>query len=219
MSARVGLLDYGMGNLFSVVQACRAVGLEPSLATDPEAVRACDALIVPGVGAFGDAMASLTQGGLDQAVRELVRQGKPYLGLCLGLQLLFESSQEFGGHAGLSILPGRVERLPAATARAARVRVPQIGWNSIQPVDQPWEGSPLREVRPGEHVWFVHSYTARPERRSDWLCTTDYDGAEVCSGVQRENVVGFQFHPEKSGPTGLRVLAGWAAGLRREGVS
>lgn len=211
---RVALLDYGMGNLFSVAQACRAVGLEVALAADPEAVRGSDALIVPGVGAFGDAMAHLARTGLDAAVKDLVRAGKPYLGLCLGMQLLFASSEEFGGHPGLGLLPGTVGRLPASTPRVPRLRVPHIGWSPVHPVEQPWGRSPLSGVRPGEYVWFVHSFVARPDRRSDWLCATDYDGFEVCSGVARENVVGLQFHPEKSGPAGLSVLAGWRAALR-----
>lgn len=215
MNGRVAVLDCELGNLFSVEQALRAVGADAFVTAEPAQLLSSQAAILPGVGAFGDAMRNLRERGLDAAIHEFARAGRPLLGICLGLQLLFSRGEEFGEHAGLGLLPGTVRRFPPSAPRAARLRVPQVGWNQIRPPgDRPaaWEGTPLSDLAPGEWMWFVHSYYVVPDDPGLCLTCTDYEGIVYCSGVQQGNVTGLQFHPEKSGAAGSRVLERWCAG-------
>jgi len=191
------IIDYGMGNLRSVEKAVAAVGGTPAISPDPEAVRRAPRLILPGVGAFGDAMENLRRSGLDGAIREATTGGTPLLGLCLGLELLFSESDEFGRHAGLDLIPGAVRRFDDS-----EMRVPHVGWNQVEPQrDDPL----LRGIDPGEYFYFVHSYYVAPQSREAVLATTDY-GGEFCSIARRDNVWGAQFHPEKSQSAGQRLL-------------
>jgi glutamine amidotransferase len=191
------IIDYGMGNLRSVEKAVAAVGGKPAIAKDPDAVRKAARLILPGVGAFGDAMQNLRQSGLDSAICEAVQSGKPLLGLCLGLQLLFTQSEEFGSHDGLNLIPGKVRRF-----NEAGLRVPHVGWNQI-------EGAlpnPLLEGIPeGSYFYFVHSFYVEPDR-SDYILRWTTYGRRFCSIACRDKVWGAQFHPEKSQETGKRLL-------------
>jgi glutamine amidotransferase len=211
----VAILDCELGNLFSVLHACQSLGADARLIHRPEELADSDAVILPGVGAFGDAMAALSARGLDVALREFARSGRPLLGICLGFQLLFSRGEEFGEHRGLDLLPGDVVRLPGTAPRAARLRVPQIGWNRILPPGGDpgaWTGTLLAGTRSGDWMWFVHSYIVRPSDPASCLCQTDYEGIVFCSGARRDNVVGLQFHPEKSGTPGLRALGSWLRG-------
>jgi imidazole glycerol-phosphate synthase subunit HisH len=209
MSKKTIIVDYELGNLFSVQQACLHVGLDAEISNDPDKVAAADGLILPGVGAFGTAMANLQRRGIADAMKAQVKAGKPFLGICLGLQLLFTDSVEFGSQGGLGLIPGKVVRIPAMHL-GEKVRVPQIGWNRIvAPFGRNWEGTPLEHLEQGCYMYFVHSYYVVPDRPEDCLTLTDYMGLEYCSGVQRDNVLAFQFHPEKSGPEGVEVYRRW----------
>ncbi|GAB2691304.1 imidazole glycerol phosphate synthase subunit HisH [Paenibacillus thermoaerophilus] len=192
----IAIIDYGMGNLHSVSQAVKKLGFEAVVTGDAKEIAAADGAILPGVGAFGDAMANLRQSGLDDAVRAFAAGGKPLLGICLGMQLLFDESEEHGWHRGLGLLPGRVVRF------RGDYKVPHMGWNELE-LRQPEH--PLFRGVSGGHVYFVHSYHALPEVPSDLLATTDYH-QPVTAIVGRGNVSGMQFHPEKSGETGMKLL-------------
>lgn len=186
-----------MGNLRSVEKAVEAVGGRPLISGDPEAVRRAGRLILPGVGAFGDAMENLRRHGLDQAICEAASGGTLLLGLCLGLQLLFTHSEEFGSHLGLNLIPGKVRKL-----QGPGLRVPHVGWNQIEEL-QP---NPLLNGIPeGTYYYFVHSYYVEPDDPRDVLCRTEY-GRRFCSIAFRGNIWGAQFHPEKSQHAGRRLL-------------
>ncbi|MBI3362303.1 MAG: imidazole glycerol phosphate synthase subunit HisH [Chloroflexi bacterium] len=192
----IALIDYGIGNLRSVQKALEYVGAEVRLTVDPAVMRAADKVVLPGVGAFGDGMKGLRARGLVDAVREIAARGTPLLGICVGMQVLFDSSEEMGQHPGLGILPGRVKRFAVKS-----LKVPQTGWNQIEPrVEHPL----FHRLPPGAYAYFNHGYycAARPE---DTLATTDYGGAYP-SVVGRGRVYGIQFHPEKSQSVGLLLL-------------
>ena len=195
----VAIVDYGVGNLFSLRSSLAAVGAEAVVTGDPAALRAADRILLPGVGAFGDAAEKLRRTGLADAVTAEARAGKPLLGICLGMQLLFEKGYEFGEHDGLGLVPGAVR--PIADVIPAGLKIPQIGWNALR-FRRP---SPLfRHIREGEYVYFVHSYYAA-ECAAYVIADTDY-GAPLTAAVQNGNVFGCQFHPEKSGTVGLAIL-------------
>ena len=195
----VAIIDYGVGNLFSLQSSFAAIGQEAGVTSDPETIRRADRLILPGVGAFRDAAEKLRKSGMDRIVREEAALGKPLLGICLGMQMLFERSYEYGVHEGLGLLKGEIR--PIAERIPAGLKIPQMGWNSLSIV----RPSPLlKYTREGEYVYFVHSYSATGCEDS-LLAVTEY-GAELTACAGRDNVFGCQFHPEKSGETGLRIL-------------
>lgn len=191
----IAIIDYGMGNLHSVSKAVERLGYEAVLSSDPDEIMAADGAILPGVGAFGDAMDNLRETGLQSAVLRFAESGKPLLGICLGMQLLFSESEEHGRHEGLGLLPGKVVRFRGP------YKVPHMGWNKLSFR----QSSPLFEGLAEGHVYFVHSYHAIPEATADLLATTDYYQA-VTAIVGRGNVFGMQFHPEKSGELGMLLL-------------
>lgn len=191
------IVDYGMGNLRSVEKALESIGGRPLISGDPETVRNARRLILPGVGAFGDAMENLRRQGLDTAVRDAVQKGTPLLGLCLGLQLLFTQSEEFGTHDGLNLIPGVVLKIDEPG-----LRVPHIGWNQIEG-DSP--NALLEGISDGSYFYFVHSFYVKPDRQEDILRWTSY-GRRFCSIACRGKVWGAQFHPEKSQDVGKRLL-------------
>ena len=196
----IGIIDYDVGNLFSLRQSLEYVGAQAVVSGDEAVLRSAEKLILPGVGAFGDAAAKLRATGLDRLVLEEAAAGKPLLGICLGMQLLFEESEEYGLHKGLGLLPGRVVamegRLPAG------LPIPHIGWNGLTLTNP---ACPLfRDTKDGDCVYFVHSYYA--EGCGDALAATAEYGRDLTATVWRDNVCGCQFHPEKSGPVGLAML-------------
>ena len=204
-AARVAIVDYGMGNLFSVQQACAQAGLRAAVCGDPAGLLEADAVILPGVGAFGDAMAELVRRDLVGPLREAVASGKPVLGICLGMQLLMAESHEFGRHNGLNLIEGDVVRLTGS-------KVPQVGWNRIRRADQAsWDGTLLAGVPDGALLYFVHSFYVRPVEAGLALSTTRYGPVEFCSSLRRDNVFACQFHPERSGPAGLALYRNFAA--------
>ncbi|MBI3011685.1 MAG: imidazole glycerol phosphate synthase subunit HisH [Candidatus Omnitrophica bacterium] len=214
---RVAIVDYGMGNLFSVQQACAQAGLAAAVTAEPQTVLETDAVILPGVGAFGDAMAELTRRDLVVPLRDAVASGKPLLGICLGMQLLMSESHEFGRHRGLNIIEGEVVRLPvSAEEPPRRVKVPEVGWNPVWPVrEDAWVGSLLEGIPAGACMYFVHSYYVRPVDATLILSTTTYGPITYCSSLQFGNVFGCQFHPERSGPAGLKIYRNLATRLGR----
>lgn len=191
----IAIIDYGMGNLHSVQKAVERLGYEALVTSREEEILAADGAILPGVGAFGDAMQFLNETGLGQVAVRYAASGKPLLGICLGMQLLFSSSEEHGQHEGLGLLPGKVVRL------VGDFKVPHMGWNRLS-FKQP---SPLLAGLEEGHAYFVHSYKALPKRVEDLLADTDYYGP-VTAVVGRDNVYGTQFHPEKSGELGMKLL-------------
>ncbi len=195
----IAIIDYGVGNLFSLRSSFAAIGQEAAVTNDIGEIRRADRLILPGVGAFRDAAERLRASGMDRAVKEEAAKGKPLMGVCLGMQMLFERSYEYGEHEGLGLLKGEIR--PIAERIPAGLKIPQMGWNALKIV----QDSPLlKNTREGEYVYFVHSYSAVNCRES-LLAVTEY-GAELTACVGKGNVFGCQFHPEKSGEAGLRIL-------------
>jgi glutamine amidotransferase len=207
----IAVVDVGSGNLRSVVRALERSGLAPEITSDPEPLRHAAGIVLPGVGNFAHAAANLRAKGLDEALRECLDHGPPYLGICLGLQLLFEESDEHGCSPGLSLLRGRVERFPARDASGKRRRVPHIGWNQVRFTGQHpvLEGLPVEEA-----YYFVHAYRAVPREPGCVLGSTDY-GDPFASVVGGERLFAVQFHPEKSQTAGRRLLDAYAGWVRR----
>lgn len=195
----IAIVDYGVGNLFSLTASLQKLGLPSVVTDDPETLAAADRIILPGVGAFGDAMKKLRQTGLDETLRALADTGKPLLGICLGMQLLFEVGTENGREPGLGLLPGEIR--PLRELLPPGYKIPHMGWNALT---KHGESRLLQNVRQGAHVYFVHSYYAAAKER-DVTATAEY-GAPVTATVERGCVFGCQFHPEKSGPVGLAIL-------------
>lgn len=195
----IGIVDYGVGNLFSLKSSFYAIGQTALVSDDPAVLGACDRLILPGVGAFGDASEKLRASGLDRLVCRQAEQGVPLLGICLGMQMLFEESLEHGRYKGLGLLKGQV--CPIVPKDPAVHKIPHIGWNGLH-VTQP--SLLFAEVREGDDVYFVHSYSAR-DCADSVIATVEY-GEELTAAVAQGNVYGTQFHPEKSGPVGLSIL-------------
>lgn len=193
----IAVLDYGAGNLRSVELGFARLGVDTIITRDPAEMAAADGLVLPGVGAFADAMAALNESGIVQPLKDLVAAGKPLLGICLGMQALFESSEEGVGAVGLGLIPGRVRRLPERG-----LKIPHMGWNSITSQ----KASPLLAGLPETpYVYFVHSYACFADNPADVLASAEY-GVPFHAAVQRGNVIGMQFHPEKSGAVGSRIL-------------
>lgn len=195
----IAIVDYGVGNLFSLCSSFSAVGADAVVTADPDVIRRADKIILPGVGAFGDAAEKLRQSGLGEVVIEEARRGKPLMGICLGMQLLFEKSYEYGEHDGLGLIPGEIR--PIADVIPKDLKIPHIGWNALHF----HQSSPLfARIKEGDCVYFVHSFYATNCDEAV-LATAEY-GAELTAAVAKNNVFGCQFHPEKSGAVGLEIL-------------
>ena len=200
----IAVVDYGVGNLFSLSSSLAAIGAEAVVTGDAEVIRRADKILLPGVGAFEDAIAKLRESGLDRVVCEEARAGKPLMGICLGMQLLFEKSYEFGEFDGLGLIGGAVR--PIADVIPVSYKIPHIGWNALH---LHGEKSPIfRYLKEGDAVYFVHSFYAA-DCDPNVIATAEY-GAELTAAVQKGNVYGCQFHPEKSGPVGLSILRAFA---------
>ncbi len=199
----IAIIDYDAGNIRSVEKALDFIGAEPVLTRDEDVIRSADKIILPGVGAFGDAMRRLNEYKLTNVIKDVIAQGKPFMGICLGLQLLFEESEETPGVKGLGILPGRIVRFPDNTSD----KIPQIGWNSlkINPDSRLFKG-----ITDGSYVYFVHSFYLKAGDESIVAATTEYAGVTVHAAVERDNVFACQFHPEKSSDVGLAILRNFA---------
>ena len=198
------ILDYGVGNLFSLAGSLKALNIPSVISAEPEVIRHADRLILPGVGAFADAAEKLRQKGIDEVLKRKADEGTPLLGICLGMQLLFDYSLEYGNHRGLSLIKGKV--VPMKGFIPNDYKIPQIGWNSLN-----FHGNKhpiFKYIKEGDFVYFVHSYFAKPDNKENLCATTNY-GESVTAAVASGNVVGCQFHPEKSGRVGLDILRGF----------
>ncbi len=203
----IAIIDYGMGNLRSVQKGFEKVGYEAVVTADPKIVLEAEKVVLPGVGAFRDCMRNLEEAGFVEPILRVIREGRPFLGICVGLQLLFTGSEEFGYYEGLNVIPGRVVRFPVGMTEGGEVlKVPHMGWNQLAIKRRP---PAFADLEDGANVYFVHSYYVAPDDPSVIATTTRY-GMEFCSSVWKDNVVGTQFHPEKSQEKGLGILRNFA---------
>jgi len=206
MTKIVSILDYGASNLHNVARAVEAVGHTVSFVSTPESLDRVDRLILPGVGAFGEGMRHLVEGDFVEAIQRFAGSGRPLLGICLGMQMLFDSSEESDKFPGLSIINGVVRKIPAGPGPSSR-KIPHIGWTSLrQKTAGCWKDTPLRNIGESECVYFVHSFAVPSGVTNTEIGTTEYDGFEFASFVRYEQIHGCQFHPEKSGPVGLKII-------------
>lgn len=208
----VVVVDYGIGNLFSVCHALDQAGGEVILSEDPGRIAQADRLVLPGVGAIADGMAGLRRNGLVESIGEFVSRGKPFLGICLGMQMMLEVSEEFGLHPCLGLIPGRVVPVPPTGVDGAHHKIPHIGWNElVRPEGVSWVGSILEGIPEKTAAYFVHSFMAAPAHPEHRLADCIYDGRVVSAAIRIGMAVGTQFHPEKSGPAGIRMLKNFLA--------
>lgn len=207
MNSKIAIVDYGLGNLHSVQKAFRHVGHEAAVISSPEQLAGFDRLVLPGVGAFADGMKGLRETGLESALRQHAAQGRPILGICLGAQLLLQTSEEFGHHAGLGLISGKVVKVPCAKAP-----VPHVGWARIQGRQAGDRlAGVLRETMPGSWMYFIHSFHMVPANDSELLSVCEYGGCQINAAVQQGVIAGVQFHPEKSGREGMKILSTFAS--------
>ena len=208
MSRSVTIIDYGAGNLFSVCRALEHCGANVVVTSEPAQISKADRLILPGVGSFPDGMSKLVKYGLDEAVKEYARSDRPLLGICLGMQMLGSESEEFGACAGLGLIEGQVTRIPSSGVNGQDHKIPHIGWTALQmpPSRESWKSTILADVEPGEFVYLLHSFAINPTDSKSRLADCVYNGHMISAAVQKENVYGCQFHPEKSAEVGLRIL-------------
>lgn len=213
MKKKIAIIDYKDSNLFSVQNACNHVGLEATITLDAKVIENSDAAILPGVGAFRDAMKNLDELDLIHPIKDFVQSGRPFMGVCLGLQLLFSESEEFGSCNGLDLIKGQVRKFPHQKKNGEKIKIPQICWNQIYKranTLQDGDSSPLKDIDDGEFMYFVHSYYVKPENDKYVLTKTNYEGIEYCSSVLYENIFATQFHPEKSAEKGIKIYQAWA---------
>lgn len=211
MSARaVTVIDYGIGNLLNVVRALQHEGADVNVVDEAAQVeRLPERLVLPGVGAFTDGMRELQARGFDELAKRFADTGRPFLGICVGAQMLFDVGEEFGDHPGLGLIPGRVQPVPAFDRAGLRHRIPHIGWSRLDqpPTRASWQGTILSRIEPGEAAYFVHSFAPVPANVEHRLADTYYDGVRICAAVARGQIYGCQFHPERSGRHGLAMLS------------
>jgi len=209
MTKKICIVDYKLGNLFSVNQALKNIGHEVVISSKPQDIQSCHAVVLPGVGAFGEGMKNLDDLNLIQPIIDAIGDGKPFLGICLGLQLLFSESEEFGFTKGLGIINGKVKRFNNVNRDGELRKVPQIAWNQILMHNgKSWDNTVLQNINPGTYMYFVHSFFVDPSEAVG-LSITDYDGQYYVSSVLKENVFACQFHPEKSADEGLKIYRNW----------
>ncbi|MFH1428690.1 MAG: imidazole glycerol phosphate synthase subunit HisH [Candidatus Margulisiibacteriota bacterium] len=218
-NVKVAIVDFGLGNLFSVKRACEQVGLTAFITGDKTELLNADAAVLPGVGAFGDAMANLEQLDMISPIKDFIDSGKPLMGICLGMQLLMSESEEFGSNKGLDIIKGSVVKFPGRGEDGRMIKVPQVGWNQIHKPEHSsekiWSGSPLKGFNDGEFMYFVHSFYTVPDSYDVVLTQTSYTGIDYCSGLQYKNVFACQFHPEKSAVKGIQIYSNWATMIQK----
>lgn len=205
---KITLVDYGIGNILSVQRAFEYCGAQVMTTDDPQGLKNADFLVLPGVGAFADGMKGLSERGLVEAILEFVSKERPFLGICLGMQMMLGESEEFGLHQGLELISGSVIRIPDLDVHGLRQKIPHIGWNSLELPEEKenWNGTILEGIGTGETVYFVHSYTAVPINSTHRLADAYYNGQLISAAVQSGYIYGCQFHPEKSGATGLKII-------------
>jgi imidazole glycerol-phosphate synthase subunit HisH len=206
---KVAIIDYNLGNLFSVLQVCSHLGMDAFITSNGADLQTADYVILPGVGSFPEAMKNLEALNLVEPIKNYIATGKPFMGVCLGLQLLFTESTEFGSIKGLNIIEGTVERFLNTDAQGNKYTVPQIEWNTISKGAVNWQQSPLSDCSDNEFMYFVHSYYVKPTNNNVILTYTNYAGITYCSSIQQNNVFATQFHPEKSAEKGITIYKNW----------
>ena len=204
MKKKIVIIDYGLGNIFSINQVCKYFGYHPQLSIDKEVILNADSIILPGVGSFDYAMRHLIKLKLVDTLRECFFIGKPIMGICLGMQLFFERSFEFGLTEGLGFIEGEIRRLPTEMNNE-RLIIPHMGWNRIKKAVHSWDRTPLKDISDGEMMYFTHSYYTVPTNDLEILSKTTYQNFDFCTAVKKDNLYGFQYHPEKSGIQGLSI--------------
>jgi imidazole glycerol-phosphate synthase subunit HisH len=204
----VTVIDYGIGNLLSVARAFEQCGASVVLTDNPKQIAGADYLVLPGVGAFADGMLGLRQRNLIESIKKFSSKDRPFLGICLGMQMMLSTSEEFGNHEGLNLIRGKVTVIPSTDITGAPHKIPHIGWNFLQfpPAISSWENSILANTLPGTAVYFVHSFTAVPDSPSNRLADCLYNGRFISAAIRSGNLYGCQFHPEKSGECGLKII-------------
>ena len=203
----IAVIDYGVGNLFSLLSSLKYVGLDTKLTNDIEEIKNANGIILPGVGAFRDAIGNLEKYGLKETLISEARKGKPFLGICLGMQMLFEKSYEYGEYEGLGLINGTVEEIKKYILENSDLKIPHMGWNSLIINERFKDDKILKDVDNNEYVYYVHSYFAKTDMKN--IVTYSEYGTKIPGIVKNENVYGMQFHPEKSGDTGLKLLKNW----------
>ena len=203
----IAVIDYGVGNLFSLLSSLNYVGLDTKLTNDIEEIKNAKGIILPGVGAFRDAIGNLEKYGLKETLINEARKGKPFLGICLGMQMLFEKSYEYGEYEGLGLINGTVEEIKKYIPENSDLKIPHMGWNSLIINERFKDDKILKDVDNNEYVYYVHSYFAKTDMKN--IVTYSEYGTKIPGIVKNENVYGMQFHPEKSGDTGLKLLKNW----------
>ncbi len=200
------ICDYGSGNIHNVERALVRVGAEVRRCTSAEELDGAHAIVIPGVGAFGDCISALRERGFEDPIKELAASGTWILGICVGMQILATHSEEFGIHRGLDIIPGAVRMIPGKTPDGESLKRPHVGWSNLHSGGAHWEGTPLEKIRQESPVYFVHSYELHPADHNHLLAYARYGGCDIVAAVRRGRIFGVQFHPEKSGFTGLNIL-------------
>lgn len=203
----IAVIDYGVGNLFSLVSSLKYIGLDTKLTNDIEEIKNANGIILPGVGAFRDAIGNLEKYGLKETLISEARKGKPFLGICLGMQMLFEKSYEYGEYEGLGLINGTVEEIKKYIPENSDLKIPHMGWNSLIINERFKDDKILKDVDNNEYVYYVHSYFTKTDMKN--IVTYSEYGTKIPGIVKNENVYGMQFHPEKSGDTGLKLLKNW----------
>ncbi|MCL4417010.1 MAG: imidazole glycerol phosphate synthase subunit HisH [Actinobacteria bacterium] len=202
---KISIIDYGLSNLFSVKHALQFLGYYSKITMDKREVDNSDIAILPGVGSFGEAMKNLAKMDLVEAIKKFIRSGKPFLGICLGMQLLFSESEEINLQKGMNILKGRVVKFPPKNYLNQTIKIPQIGWNRILKKTRDWSNTPLNNIKDGEYMYFVHSYYVKPADQTIVLSLTNYMKFNYCSSILYKNIFAVQFHPEKSAREGITI--------------
>jgi len=207
MKHKVTIIDYGVGNIFSVCRAFEHCGAEVHLTDSITDINTADRLVLPGVGAFVDGMEGLRSRNLIEPIKEFAAARRPFLGICLGMQMLLDSSEEFGQQEGLGLIPGKVVAIPPTGLDGKLHKIPHIGWNELLvSEDAKWDSTIFENIRPGSSVYFVHSFAVVPQLQVNRLADCNYNGRVICAAVRSGSVFGCQFHPEKSGVVGLEII-------------
>ena len=201
---KIVVLDYGIGNVKSILNSFVNQGVNPILSRDKDVILDADGLILPGVGAFSHGMKNLRKYDLINVIKQYVQTDKPLLAICLGMQMLLEESEEFGINKGIGLIKGKVIKLPVE--KSFKVKLPHISWNTIEPKSIHWSNTILNNVEIGSDMYFVHRFVAKPDNENEILSTTKYSNVEFCSSLKKKNIYGCQFHPEKSGKAGLLLI-------------
>ena len=200
---KISIIDYGVGNLYSVIKAFRKFSNNTNITEEPEAIRSSDAIILPGVGSFKLGMKGIEIRGLKDTIKEFANSGKPVLGICLGAQIMLTKGYEFGTFDGLDLIPGNVVPFPKLISGT---KVPHIGWDKIYCHDNSWDNTILKSISRKDDVYFIHSFVLEPSNQENILALAMYRGCEFCSAIKKENIYGCQFHPEKSGEIGMGII-------------